>query len=610
MSASFWKTRVAMLIRVLMLFSMGLGALLVPTLGWAQALHGMGALRPTQTIVPSASALAGTSALPTSVDLSGWTVPVGNQEQVNSCVAWAIAYDMLGWYANRSNMGQLAFAPMYMYSQINGGYDGGAFATDGFALAQNQGVDLASDYPQTIVSSYGPWPYYPFYAWQTLPSTTQQANAAHYKIGQWHTLFAGYEGAASQAAIQNALANGQPVAIGMVVRQDFYWDEFSAGYIDTDTTSAEVGSHEVLAVGYNSNGLLIQNSWGTDWGNGGFAWLSWAVVQKDVFEADVINQAFATYTVTASAGTGGTISPSGTVAVASGTTKTFTLTPNAGNGISSMGGTCGGTLSGNTYTTKAITANCTVTAVFAVQSYVITASAGAGGTISPSGAVSVASGTVKAFTIKPNAGYVIASIGGTCGGTLSGSTYTTKAITAACTVIAAFTQGTYTVTASAGAGGTISPATASVKGTATTSFTLKPNAGYVAASVGGTCGGTLSGNTFTTKTITANCTVVASFTLTYTVTISANTGGTVSPGAGTYSVTSGATKSLTITPNPNVVNNSDGTSSVVSGTCGGILSGSTYTTKAITGNCTVVVSFNKIITVRQARAGRLVGTRS
>ncbi|MFA6257298.1 MAG: hypothetical protein WCT29_01995 [Candidatus Paceibacterota bacterium] len=69
------------------------------------------------------------------------------------------------------------------------------------------------------------------------------------------------------------------------------------------------------------------------------------------------------YTVTPSAGTGGSISPSTPRTVASGDTTSFTITPNAGNYISSVTG-CGGSLSGNTYTTGAITSNCSVVASF------------------------------------------------------------------------------------------------------------------------------------------------------------------------------------------------------------------------------------------------------
>lgn len=36
------------------------------------------------------------------------------------------------------------------------------------------------------------------------------------------------------------------------------------------------GGHAVLVCGYNENGLIIQNSWGRDWGEKGFAVLRWA----------------------------------------------------------------------------------------------------------------------------------------------------------------------------------------------------------------------------------------------------------------------------------------------------------------------------------------------
>lgn len=70
---------------------------------------------------------------------------------------------------------------------------------------------------------------------------------------------------------------------------------------------------------------------------------------------------------------------------------------------------------------------------------------------------------------------------------------------------------TYTVTPSAGANGSISPATPqTVNSGSTAAFTVTPNAGYTAA-VGGTCGGNLVGATYTTNAVTANCTVSASF---------------------------------------------------------------------------------------------------
>jgi trimeric autotransporter adhesin len=69
----------------------------------------------------------------------------------------------------------------------------------------------------------------------------------------------------------------------------------------------------------------------------------------------------------------------------------------------------------------------------------------------------------------------------------------------------------FTVTPSAGANGSIDPATPrTVDQGATTSFTITPASDYSIAEVSG-CGGTLSGSTYTTGAITANCTVTASF---------------------------------------------------------------------------------------------------
>lgn len=147
-------------------------------------------------------------------------------------------------------------------------------------------------------------------------------------------------------------------------------------------------------------------------------------------------------------------------------------------------------------------------------SYTVTASAGAHGTITPSGSQSVNSNTTTSFTVTPTTGYNIASVTG-CSGSLSGSTYTytTGAITGACSVSATFAAqaSSYTVTPTAGTGGTISPNTPqTVNANGTTSFTVAANSGYTVSGVTG-CGVTLTNGTYTTGAITSACTVAASF---------------------------------------------------------------------------------------------------
>ena len=90
-----------------------------------------------------------------------------------------------------------------------------------------------------------------------------------------------------------------------------------------------------------------------------------------------------------------------------------------------------------------MTQDCTVTASFAelpATTYTVTPSAGAGGSISPSSPQTVEEGATTSFTVTPNSGYQIDAVGGTCGGTLSGSTYTTAAVTQDCSVKVDFTE--------------------------------------------------------------------------------------------------------------------------------------------------------------------------
>ena len=72
----------------------------------------------------------------------------------------------------------------------------------------------------------------------------------------------------------------------------------------------------------------------------------------------------ATYTVVPSAGRGGSISPSDPVFVNANDTTSFVVTANEGYELNTVGGTCGGSMSGVTYITSAVVADCTVEATF------------------------------------------------------------------------------------------------------------------------------------------------------------------------------------------------------------------------------------------------------
>jgi alpha-tubulin suppressor-like RCC1 family protein len=302
-----------------------------------------------------------------------------------------------------------------------------------------------------------------------------------------------------------------------------------------------------------------------------------------------------TFTVTASAGPNGSIDPSGSAIVNRWSSQTFTVTAYDGY-YPVMSGTCGGALSGTgplyTYTTWPINADCTVIASFS-NTNIVTPSAGPNGTISPSTPQTVIYTTTSSFTVTPAEGYHIESVTG-CGGTLSDNTYTTAPITADCTVTATFAINSYTVTPTAGPHGSISPAKPqTVTHGATTSFNVLPDYGYHIETVTG-CGGALSGNTYTTAPITADCTVTASFAInSYTVTPTAGPHGSISPST-PQTVNFEATISFNVTPDP------DHYIATVTG-CGGIWTGSNPYTAVISSDCTVSATFTETDT-RNLRA--------
>ena len=127
---------------------------------------------------------------------------------------------------------------------------------------------------------------------------------------------------------------------------------------------------------------------------------------------DTDSPTLASYTLSVSSGSNGTINPVGNMSVASGSFQFFTLTPNTGytphlqvDGVEVV------LDSNNSYRLSSITTNHTVTASFIPLVFNINVStANNYGTISPSGNVSVPYGGSQTFTITPNSGFFVSQV--------------------------------------------------------------------------------------------------------------------------------------------------------------------------------------------------------
>jgi len=256
-----------------------------------------------------------------------------------------------------------------------------------------------------------------------------------------------------------------------------------------------------------------------------------------------------TYTVTYTAGVNGTISGTSPQTVNQGASGTVvTAVPNRGYHFVSWSD--GVATAARTDTN--VTANINATASFAVDTFAITASAVANGSIDPSGTMSVNSGSNLTFTITPNTGYHVLDVLVDSVSVGAVSSYTFTNVTVAHTIAATFainpiTISTYTVTYTAGANGTISgtsPQTVN-QGASGTVVTAVPNRGYhfVSWSDG------VATAARTDTNVTANINATASFAVdTFAITASAVANGSIDP-SGTMSVNSGSNLTFTITPN-------------------------------------------------------------
>ena len=206
-----------------------------------------------------------------------------------------------------------------------------------------------------------------------------------------------------------------------------------------------------------------------------------------VVDADV-NQAVAltrvNYTIAASAGENGTITPAGDVSVAHGNNQAFDVEATAGYHIASLlvNGTEVAEAAGvasYTYTFSNITAAQTIAATFAINTYTITVTAGENGTTTPAANQTVNHGGEVVFTIAANEGYHIKDVlvDGVSVGAVASYTFTN--VTANASIETQFEINSYTVTAFASPteGGVITGA-GSYTHLQEVTLTATPNEGY------------------------------------------------------------------------------------------------------------------------------------
>jgi hypothetical protein len=197
------------------------------------------------------------------------------------------------------------------------------------------------------------------------------------------------------------------------------WIHAAAVY---DGSSMKLYKDGVLVGSMSKTGAIDTNSSTPVWiGTNPDGYGTWKGVIDDVLlfnraltEEEIIALYFddspSSYIITATSGNGGTISPSGAVVVEHDKSQTFSITPYTGYHIQDVkvdGNSVGAV---TTYSFTNVTTDHTIAATFAKDTYTITASASSGGSIFPSGSVTVNHGEDQILTITPDTDFHIADV--------------------------------------------------------------------------------------------------------------------------------------------------------------------------------------------------------
>ena len=204
--------------------------------------------------------------------------PVGNQGQQGSCTAWATTYYANTWlqaidndWKDLQSNPSHKLSPAWTYNKINGGADQGSWFDDALDLMQSVGTASLAN------MSYNDADYY---SWGNEPAWRE---APKYRLERWEST-----SVTSTNVIKSWLDAGYCVNFAI----DAY--QYDTGFADGNyiISSAEYSSstlnHAQTIVGYDDSitddgdvgAFKVVNSWGTNWGAGGYYWITYNALKE------------------------------------------------------------------------------------------------------------------------------------------------------------------------------------------------------------------------------------------------------------------------------------------------------------------------------------------
>ncbi len=496
-------------------------------------------------VYPAKGAVDYRKAKATSCDNSGFLPPVGSQGSQGSCTAWAVGYYFKSYQenkeANRTDATLRADAnnicsPAFIYHLIHADGDYGSYFDDAFNVLNTLGCCSLVKMPYDD-SDYTSWPSTQAFIDAMPRKTVTPSNG-------YNENYIKLETDDDLDSLKQLLLNGYVVVFGISVYDNYLnISDYNNIYALADKTGSNYGGHAQCIVGFDdtietpdgTGAFRVVNSWGTDWGDSGFYWISYEAIKygsdlsfgyamwvddrnnynPDYYVLINITHPYSRETLPyVETSTGNRLDffnfyineenyelmpyPSTDIAI-----DVTDLSPQLADyitlyvqDVSAVSNGYGGTINKFGYVTVATgeeidstetpvqfedNTTGSATVYFSGTDYTITATAHEGGTIEPSGNVLVHEGTSKSFLITPDEDYHIldVKVDGQSVGQVS--TYTFSNVLSNHTIEAYFEhdQTQYVISATATEGGSIDPSgeITILKGEDQT-FLITPDNGY------------------------------------------------------------------------------------------------------------------------------------
>lgn len=272
------KIKLSKLTALILTFVMFVSLLPLNVFAEDSTLHPLGCIPDDPEVIKqlltASAGNAGTNTTKTKVDLTNIFPNPGSQGNLQSCTAWAVAYLKSAQETVKRGWSRTAdthmFSPLFIYNQINGGLNVPTNITTAMDTIVSSGVCSVKYFPYTDADN----------ACKLKPSNTAKANAKLYRSIDRYACKGVQE-------IKNMIANNSGVVISIEVYPDF--DNISNSNQIYDTVSGgSRGRHAICLIGFDDskNAFKFINSWGADWGLGGYGWISYNLVAGNTVNAN------------------------------------------------------------------------------------------------------------------------------------------------------------------------------------------------------------------------------------------------------------------------------------------------------------------------------------